>query len=305
MDADKRFVERRSNPELAKSIPTGYYWLDKCRVLTPGSTTTLGGETSMGKSIFVNNIVYNILTSDHVVLGFSLESNEKVWTDRFLCSQARVYASNWRDGKITEEQYVKYSNFSKNFLKDGHAKNLYIDAKGEKQEGLFTVDYIINKIKAHQLHQKVDVVFIDYLQKLTFFGRNESIRVNVINAMNRFFSFAKSNNIAMILVSQLNRTKDGKEAFPTLERLAESGAIEQCSDSIVFIHRMSRTHPIERKKGVYSVPKNREGEPAMWSPLTFDDRYLLFIEDLAGITKLETEEDINSLCTDNTEVKVE
>jgi len=291
--ANDRFNERRSNPELARPIPSGFSHLDECKVLLPRRLVVLGGETSMGKTLWGSNIIANAVKNNRTALVYTAEIDSEEWMDRYICGESKIYATGWKEGIISEHEYSKFCDFSNRFLK-GEATNLYVDSKG--QEGLFSVDYILNSIRTHQIKQKVNMVIVDYLQKLDFRSGRE-IRIDVMDAMRKFYAFAKINDITMIVVSQLNRSAAGKDnVWPTLKRLSESGAIEQFADAVIFIHRTTRTHIVDRKKAYYSIAKNNRGVTTDWIPLIFDERFLLFTEDIKAMPQID--EDINKLTDD-------
>jgi replicative DNA helicase len=124
------------------------------------------------------------------------------------------------------------------------------------------------------LNHQVDVVVVDYLQKLKYYGND--LRKSVSDAMSDLFSFGKDNNVAMIVVSQLRRTDKSE---PELSDLKESGSIEECSDCVILLHRLSTTNIKERTKGWYKIAKNRQGPTSDAIELKFDTTSLRFIEE--------------------------
>jgi len=286
--ANQRFKDRRANPELAKPIPSGFPSLDLCKVLLPRRLIVLGGETSVGKTLFGINIISRAIKSSKVSLYYTTEIDSEELMDRFICGETKIYATGWKEGIISDEEYSRFSDFSTKFLQ-GEATNIHVDSKG--QDGLFSIDYILNSIRTHQVKQKVDLVIVDYLQKLDFKGGRE-IRLDVMDAMRRFYAFAKVNDLTIIVVSQLNRSKDKENSWPTLKRLSESGAIEQFADAVLLIHRTSRTNVVDRKKAFFAVAKNNRGITKDWTPMRFDERYLLFIEDESELPP-QIDEDIS------------
>lgn len=281
IDAHTRYWDRANNPEKYKGINTGYYWLDKHCAVSPGKTTVLAAKTNYGKTVFVGNWMSNMIMSGINVLFYTLEVDKATFADRMICGQASIHADDWKGAKVSKNIFRdRYDVYQHKLVSSAYDK-LYVD-----DSGVQNAVSIIQSVKLHMLIHPVDVVVIDYIQKLRF--KSDNIRVEITDAVNDLSAFAKDNNIAVILVSQFRRTK---EVYPILDDLKESGAIEQFSDCVVFLHRSSTTHQQEREDACYMIAKNRNGQNTEWCELKFREYYLRFDEDKSSIPIQDTSEE--------------
>ena len=271
-DAYTRFEDRRLHPEKYTGLNTGYYWLTKNKVISKGRVCVLGAKTSVGKSVLASNILTELIKDDSKVLLYTPELDKREYVDRMMCAEARLSIDDWKAGTISKVENATYGRAQTKILEK--AQNLYIEDKGSQ-----TVAYILNSIKKHMLNRKVDVVIVDYLQKLRYYGDNT--KKAITDSMERFCSFAKENDIAFIVISQLRRT----EGEPQLSDLKESGDIENFADSVVLLNRNSITKHSERGKGWYKIAKNRQG------PVT-DNVELLFREDCLKFVEVDLPDDV-------------
>lgn len=263
-----RYLDRSTNPDKYRGISTGFFYLDKHRVISPGRTTTLGARTSIGKSIFVMNWVGNMVLNGWYVGWFSPELDTNEIIDRMVCAEARIPIDDWKEATLSNAMFQDFINYRQKVYNQASDKLFINDA------GVQTVDDILNSVKIRMLSSPVDVIVVDYLQKLKYEGSD--LRKSITDAVSKFYAFAKDNNVATILVSQLKRTK---EQYPQLSDLKESGDIENFSDNVILLHRDSVTHPTDRQKAYYELPKNRVGQALPPCRLRFLDYCLKFIEE--------------------------
>jgi len=266
-DAYERYMDRRNNPEKHKGFKTGFYWLDKNRAIDKRQVAVIGAKTTVGKSVLVSNIITRMMLDDAKILLFTPELNKGEYIDRLMCAESKVPIDRWKEGIITNEENIRYGLVQDKLLKK--AQNLYIEDRGTQ-----SCNFILSSIRKHMLNHVVDVVVVDYLQDLRYYGDNTKRAIT--DTMQKFCAFAKDNNVALIVLSQLKRTD---RAEPEKEDLKESGDIENMADCIILLHRISITTHGERAKGWYKIAKNRQGPITDNVPLTFMEDYLKFIED--------------------------
>jgi len=283
-DAYLRYEDRIANPEKYVGLKTGFYWLDKYRAVSKKHTTVLGAKTNVGKTSFASQMAVNFALNGANVLIFTPEMDKEEYTDRIVCANTGTHLDDWKAAQIKESDVKKIGVFQASILST-HPDSIYIDDKGSQ-----TVGYILSSIKRHMLSRPVDVVIVDYMQKLRFYGDN--IRREIDDAMDKLSSFAKDNNIAMIILSQLRRTK---EALPTKEDLKESGNLEIFADVVILIHRDPLAVNIqESKKAWYKIDKNRIGQNTNPVELIYHQNFLKFTEaDTPTLSEDPTKKDVN------------
>jgi len=97
------------------------------------------------------------------------------------------------------------------------------------------------RAKARRLKSRYNIrcIVVDYLQLMHLgSGRIES-RQQEITAISRYIkALARELNIPVIVLSQLNRSPEGREGHrPRMSDLRESGSIEQDADVVMLLHR--------------------------------------------------------------------
>jgi replicative DNA helicase len=128
------------------------------------------------------------------------------------------------------------------------------------ESGAISADAI--SARARQQHAKTPLalIVIDYLQLIQM--RAES-RNDAISEVTRALKLlAKSLNVPLVLLSQLNRSLEARgDKRPMMSDLRESGAIEQDADVIAFLYRDEVYDRKSRDKGYTEIiiAKHRNG----------------------------------------------
>jgi len=95
---------------------------------------------------------------------------------------------------------------------------------------------------------KPDVIVDDYIQLIEPDSKIDQRRLQLEKICNDYKWLAKTSDASVILASQLNRHLEirGGKSIPQLTDLAESGAIEQVAENVLFVHYLWK---IDSKKG--------------------------------------------------------
>jgi len=232
-EAFERIEARKSDGPtgILTGLPTGYYELDEWLCgLQKGDMIIIAGRPSMGKTSFALNIAEHIgADRDIPVAMFSLEMNEQLLSERFLCSRARVDMQRVRRGIISEEELVRLRIACEELFD----KPIYID----DTPGLTP---LMIRAKCRRLKSQYDIqcVVVDYLQLMHLGVRVES-RQQEVSTMSRYMKgLAKELDIPVVVLSQLNRSPEHREGHrPRMSDLRESGSIEQDADVVMLMHR--------------------------------------------------------------------
>jgi replicative DNA helicase len=118
------------------------------------------------------------------------------------------------------------------------------------------------------------MIIVDYLQLMHADHKRILNREQEVAAISRGLkAIAKELHIPVIALAQLNRALDSRaDKHPILSDLRESGAIEQDSDSILFIHREDYYRNDDQKDNIAEIiiAKQRSGPTGLiklyWSP---------------------------------------
>jgi replicative DNA helicase len=237
--------ERIKSGNKMKGISTGWRSLDKyIGGWNKGNLVVVGGRPGMGKSALgLNFCIDGQNYAKHLFVSVEMSAEELA--ERMLADLNNIENNKIRNANVTQHDLERMSQsiFNANFhIIDTKDNNVY---------------NIISLLKVHRAKYGLDVVVIDYLQKLDAGGRD--LRTNVGMASTALKNFARELGITVIALAQLNR--DGKNARPELTELKESGQIEQDADVVLFPFRPSyyeETKP-EIEDAVVIIAKNRHG----------------------------------------------
>ena len=109
---------------------------------------------------------------------------------------------------------------------------------------------------------KFYLIIIDYLQLM-----NDTVECNrvqsISNIMNGLKDFAKSNNVTVLIITQLSREIDIREdKRPVLSDLRESKSIAELFDVVIFLYRDGIYSETQKDKDIaeINIAKNNFGK---------------------------------------------
>ncbi len=200
-----------------------------------GQMIVIGARPSVGKSALMGQMAIQIAKSGKKVGIISLEMNNTEIAARLSAIETdiefgTIYRNILRDEELHKRFYEKVTSELINLP-------IYLSDKTKVN---------VNEIKSKAIKLKAtfgcDIVMIDYLQLIETSGENKNYnREQEVSKMSRGLKLmAMELDIPVVVLCQLNRNVTGrsyKDRFPKLSDLRESGAIEQDSDVVMFIHR--------------------------------------------------------------------
>lgn len=235
----KVIEEQYKKPESEKrkiltGTSTGFPELDRITDgAQKGELLTIGARPGMGKSALGFQIAYNIASKaeKYPTLAFSLEMNEESLLFRLLSMKSSVVARNIRKGLFSEKELKAIRKYAKE-LAD---VPLYIEDK----RGITVLDI---RSKARALYRRyggLEAIIVDYAQLISSTNPNsDNATYHMSMVVKAMADLAGELNTPLILLSQLNRALGGREdKRPTLMDLKQTGAFEEHSHTIIFIHR--------------------------------------------------------------------
>ncbi|MBN2183377.1 MAG: replicative DNA helicase [Sedimentisphaerales bacterium] len=224
-------IEKRQGIHVT-GLPTGFFELDEWTCgLQNGEMIIVAGRPSMGKTSLALNIAEHIGQVEKIPVAiFSLEMGRQQLAERFLCSISEIDSQKVRRGLLSDEDYKKLADACAELSE----APIYIDDTS-------ALSPLELRAKARRLKSRYDIkcVLVDYLQLMHLgSGRIES-RQQEITAISRYLkALARELNIPVIVLSQLNRSPEGREGHkPRMSDLRESGSIEQDADVVMLLHR--------------------------------------------------------------------
>ena len=252
-EAMKQTIEMASaaykNEEGIVGVPTGLRDLDdKLGGLHQSDLIIIAGRPSMGKTSLATNIAFNAAQKlqesgkKSSIAFFSLEMSSEQLSTRIISEQARISSNDIRRGRISDEQFDKFLETSKNIAE----LPLYID-----ETPAISIAAMSNRARRIKRLFGLDMIVVDYIQLMRGTTYNKDGRVQEISQITQGLkAIAKELGVPVVALSQLSRQVEQRDDHkPQLSDLRESGSIEQDADVVMFVYRegyyLSRKEPRE------------------------------------------------------------
>ena len=259
-EAMKLTIEMASNAykndEGIVGVPTGLTDLDDTLGgLHESDLIIIAGRPSMGKTALATNIAFNAAQrlqasgKKSSIAFFSLEMSSEQLSTRILAEQSKIRSNDIRRGKISDEQFDKFIETSKNISE----LPLYID-----ETPAISIAAISNRARRIKRLHGLDMLVVDYIQLVRATNTKDG-RVQEISEITQGLkAIAKELAIPVLALSQLSRAVEHRDdKKPQLSDLRESGSIEQDADVVMFVFR--EAYYLERKE-----PRPATVEHAEW-----------------------------------------
>lgn len=221
--------------------------------------TVIIGEGGSGKTALICNSMLEMAKNGTASYFQSLEMTKERLVARFVASLAEINGLRIRSGKLSEEEIHKVAEAT------SLLSNLPIfidDTPG------VSINRIVDQISYHTKQHNVKVAFVDYLQIIgdSFFqDGNMSDHYGYLALELR--NAAVKNDIAVVLLSQQNRTHSG------LHSILGSGRVGHIADVVIELSCSSK-HETLRPVQV-ELHKNRDG-PLGVQTVAYQTEYLKF-----------------------------
>lgn len=240
-------------------IPTCYSALDSA--LDGGLTEglyILGGQSSLGKTTFLQQIADKIADNNTDVLFFSLEMSQKELIAKSLSRLTFEYCdSKEENAKTTKGIMIKARR--KNYSPSEMAlirKSVEVYSTSGRASHLFyrhentpmSIEYVRKAVQKHiDMTNRKPVVIVDYLQIMAPINERYTDKMNTDKNVFGLKAIAVDFNIPVIATSSLNR--DNYYGDITLKAFKESGAIEYTADVLIGL----QFRDFQRKKSELSI----------------------------------------------------
>lgn len=254
-NAAQRAIENAEQAKRNGTGLTGISWgLSDLNRMTGGiqrrDLTLIGARPSMGKSTIAFSVALKAAKAGHAAGIISLEMDAEKVAARALSDY--LYELNVK---------IPYVDIIR-----GNVDDDCMDAIADAQIGIDRLPLVIDeqsgqtvtdiRVRAERMVEDsrsagnpLAVLFIDHLGLIRPSSRYSGNRTNEIAEITSSLkSLARELDIAVVLLSQLNRALETREQKrPQLSDLRDSGAIEQDADMIAFLYRES--YYLEREQG--------------------------------------------------------
>lgn len=233
-DFIQNFIDEMDRRADMEPLKFGMASLDKVTGgIRPQELTTLAARPSVGKSAMALQIGLHNVRNGRKVLFFSAEMNDIQITERMFCRESKVSQDSLKRGMVTKdkersaerEEWEKFNSYLKVLSKI--RDKLILQVKTRK----------LSQVKRAIAYYKPDLVIIDQLSLVSEDKGFKSIRERFSYITSELKAMAMDLDVPIILLAQINR--DAQEDIPTLANLKESGSIEEDSDNVILLHRLT------------------------------------------------------------------
>jgi len=212
-EAMKMTIEMASNAykneEGIVGVPTGLRDLDdRLGGLHKSDLVIIAGRPSMGKTALATNIAFNAAQKlqesgkKSTVAFFSLEMSSEQLSTRILAEQSRIKSNDIRRGRISEEQFDKFIETSKNISE----LPLFID-----ETPAISIAALSNRARRIKRIHNLDLIVIDYIQLMRAVNTKDG-RVQEISEITQGLkALAKELSVPVLALSQLSRAVEQRD----------------------------------------------------------------------------------------------
>ena len=255
-------VSKRSISKL--NLTSGFENFDKIiQSFGKSNLYVLAGRPGMGKTSLGLNIVHHLALKQHATVAIiSYEMTLNQITSRLLSISTDI-----PNDKIINQNLEDFEN-SHLDKKESElvSANIFVDCPA-------TLNFkdLKSKIKDLKNTKGIDFLLVDDIQRITISDEDRKFASNreqeVSKNVRDLKALAKEIEIPILAISQLNRdNKEREDRRPILTDIRDSGAIENDSDMIIFLHRPEYYGITEDESGnsllgiaEIEVAKNRHG----------------------------------------------
>jgi replicative DNA helicase len=259
----KELGRRRAlKPDELLGVTTGHDELDEYTLgYQEGDLVIIGARPSMGKTAVVRSQARAASRAGIANVTFSMEMAAEQLGMRDIAAVGRIDLRH-------VQRPSRASDAEMDAMRKAIASMRHYPWHLDDTAGL-TINQIVARLRRLKRQYGIKVAYIDYLQLIDIArllkDMNLSSALQVVTRTLK--AAAKELHIAIVLLSQLNRSPEGRgDKRPVMSDLRESGAIEQDADIIVFVHRPAYYEPdLDRddpKRNLMELilAKNRNGE---------------------------------------------
>jgi len=210
--------------------PSGLQRFDSFLRFRPGKLYVLAARPGMGKSAFAMQIAQAPADYGPSNWGvMSLEMSAEELTGRLICREAWCDTKQFADGRVSEAVWQRVARASEAIK----ALPLRIDERG----GL-TWAQIAAKARTWSLLHGLQGLIIDYAQLIRKRDPRMSNNDHVSEVSQACKALAKSLDVPVVLLSQLNRQCEQRaDKRPLCSDLRDSGSLEQDADVVLMLYR--------------------------------------------------------------------
>ena len=224
-------------------IKTGFSGIDELSGgMTRGEITVIGGRPGHGKTTTMLNMVKSCIDQGLKVIVFNREmTNIEMLKKLIVLESGKLSYLDVRLGYIDDLSKMGELEATKEAIGLKYSAD-----KFSMFDNMPSFDESAAQVKKF----KPDVVFDDYIQLIIPDKKIIERRLQLEKIVNSYKWLAKKQKCACVLLSQLNRGLETRgDGRPKLSDLAESGAIEQVAENVLFVYYDHKVNMNRSKEG--------------------------------------------------------
>lgn len=262
----KTVHDNMENGTVDRGLLSGVQSIDELtRGFKKGSFNILAARAGIGKTALACQIAYHNARDENQqrpVFFFSLEMTEQELLGRYCASVSKCSVEEISEGRISNANWMAIIRDSKLFEKNDEKKRPYKLTSFFDRSSISPIEIrsILNSfIRTHDGVAPC-LIIIDYLQLMTL-KVNEPLAPQYAYAAYKEIAqelkdIAQDFDLAVLVLSQVSRSPNGKNELPTPELLRGSFGINDVSDLTFFLHCPDLKN---KEEMIVSVAKNRKG----------------------------------------------
>lgn len=248
-------------------VETGFEGLDRmCDGLQSGEQAIIAARPSIGKTAAALAVLEHACIRSKVpTLFLTLEMSPGSLLRRMASSWGRIPMNDLRRGTLSENHFKALAAYNRTCAE---APLYIVDGVGG-----MTISDVVAVIRRAKRKHGVQLVILDYLQKVEPSTKHEKRTYEVAEVSKRLKGVAAKTGVALLTLAQLNRESEKDKRPPRLSDLADSGQIERDGDMIALLHRDRGGE--NAHDAMLIIAKQRDGETGTVK-LHFDGKYCRF-----------------------------
>ena len=220
-------------------IKTGFTGIDDLSGgMTRGEITVIGGRPGHGKTTTMLNMVKACIDQGLKVLVFNREmTNIEMLKKLIVLESGKLSYLDIRLGTVGDVFKMGELGASKAKIEKKYSADRF---------AMFDNMPSFEESASQAKKFKPDVIFDDYIQLIAPDKKITERRLQLEKIVNDYKWLSKKQKCVCVLLSQLNRGLEARnDGRPRLSDLAESGAIEQVAENVLFVYY---DHKVNRNK---------------------------------------------------------
>ena len=207
--------------DITPGYRTGFTFFDSLTGgLQKSDLVIIAAESSQGKTSLSLNIAQNLIDDGKGVAFISLEMSQGQIMWRMMCSKLEI------PKKHAKTNFERFQAMAAEY----HSRQFYVaDISNSNYMN------IVSLIRSARFRLNIHCAFVDYLQLIRD-AKMKSREQEVGSIARGLKNLAKELDMPIVLLSQLSRPQ-GSDHRPTMNRLRDSGQIEEAADVVWFVYR--------------------------------------------------------------------